>query len=363
MAGIRQHYIPRFLQAGFASRVEGDATFAWVFRRDRSAYEANSRHTGVERHFYTTGGDTSADDAITAAERGFSALVSQLKSCPPGSVVEPEITGFLCHLEIRTRHFRESFLAGTDHAITRLLERMSDEEAVIDLVLRRIAKDPVWFRKLFVEEFEKRGVPATQREAMLDQLMPVIAPRIPEILAALRPGFAAVIQGLKAQMPEAMKRAAKDGHINALKQAVIPHLRVGSLSHLSFRVVDVPSAGFILGDAAAIYRIDDARPFRAYTEKGNTIQAAFLPLSPSRILVGEPQVQQWDWALIRRQLARCSLEYFIAHENSAENQTLQKEIGIDAAILTDNELDAIVVECFENSAQPQPTPSQNINAS
>jgi hypothetical protein len=237
--------------------------------------------------------------------------------------------------------------------IARLLERMSDEEAVIDLVLRRVANDPVWFRRLFVEELEKRGIPAAQREAILDQLMPVIALRMPEILAVLRPGFAAIIQGLKAQMPEAMKRAAKDGHINALKQGVIPRLRVGLLSHLRFRVVDVPSAGFILGDAAAIYRIDDARSFRAHTEKGNTIQAVFLPLSPSRILVGEPEVQQWDWALIRRQLARCSLEYFIAHENSAENQTLQKEIGIDAAILTDNELDAIVVECFENTAQPQ----------
>jgi hypothetical protein len=237
--------------------------------------------------------------------------------------------------------------------VSRLLERMSDEEALIDLLLRRIAGDPVWFRRLLVEELDKRGLPATQRDAALDLLLPELMPRMSEVLAALRPGFAVVLQGLKAHLPEAIKRAAKDGHIKALKQSISPPVRVDLLAQLAFRIVDVPAAGFMLGDAAVIYRVDDARPFRSFTEKGSVIQAAFLPLTPTRILVGESQPGEWDWMAIRRQIARCSLEYFIAHENSPENQALQRQIGADAAILTDDELDAIVVEGVQNFGRPE----------
>jgi Protein of unknown function (DUF4238) len=64
MAGTRHHIIPRFLLKGFASKVERDQTFAWVFRKGRIPFETNINNI-VENDFY---GKEGADEAITMAE-------------------------------------------------------------------------------------------------------------------------------------------------------------------------------------------------------------------------------------------------------------------------------------------------------
>jgi hypothetical protein len=52
MAGDRQHILPRFLLKGFASRIEGEKIYTWVYPRNSPPVEANIRKVGVEKHFY-----------------------------------------------------------------------------------------------------------------------------------------------------------------------------------------------------------------------------------------------------------------------------------------------------------------------
>lgn len=99
-------------------------------------------------------------------------------------------------------------------------------------------------------------------------------------------------------------------------------------------------------------RIDTKCAFRPFTEKGNEVAAVFLPLSSTRVLIGERDSTIWDQHVVKRQAIRCSLEYFITNEPSAENATLAKEIGADATMLTRAELEELAAQSFFSLDQP-----------
>ncbi|MEW6746401.1 MAG: DUF4238 domain-containing protein [Planctomycetota bacterium] len=110
MSGKRQHFIPRFLQEGFASHRIGDEVYTWVYRKGSRPFNANITKVGVEGQFYVQGADTSVDDLITDAEARFSTVVRDLRTGVPPTVVQPELPRLLAHLEVRTRHLRQCFL-------------------------------------------------------------------------------------------------------------------------------------------------------------------------------------------------------------------------------------------------------------
>jgi hypothetical protein len=41
MAGKRQHFIPQFIQSGFASHVSGDEIYTWVYRKEAKPFNTN----------------------------------------------------------------------------------------------------------------------------------------------------------------------------------------------------------------------------------------------------------------------------------------------------------------------------------
>src|SRR4051794_7106191 len=147
MAGKRQHIIPRFLQAGFASSKDGDDVFTWVYRVGQVPFECNTLNVGVEREFYTIGADTAADDAITDAEGPFSQLVNALREAPPQRVSHPQIAGLFAHFEIRTRHLRLAFSSATDYLLRGLASFLADTDAATAYFTRKARTDPALVRK------------------------------------------------------------------------------------------------------------------------------------------------------------------------------------------------------------------------
>lgn len=64
MAGIRHHILPKFLLKGFASKVDGQEVFTWVYRKEGKVFEANTLNVSVEKHFYGKTGELNVDDEI-----------------------------------------------------------------------------------------------------------------------------------------------------------------------------------------------------------------------------------------------------------------------------------------------------------
>jgi hypothetical protein len=343
MSGKRQHFIPQFLQEGFASHISGENTFTWMYRKGVTPSNPNIINVGVEGRFYTEGQDTEADDLITAAEGTFSALIRNLRADLPAPLLDPQLPHLIAHLEVRTRHLRENFLQTSEALVSRLLDFLSDDEAFAAFLIRWFQSEPSILRESFAKEFAKHQLP----EELLDPIMRSIAPLVPAFIQQQRAQFSMLAAVLGAALPRILKEAAKSGHIRTLKRSIAPELRVQRYASLTYTVAKAVETPLILGDSVVVFDVQGLRRYKAFLDRDDTLNAVFLPLDPRRVLVGARDGFTGVHSGLREAIARCSLEYFIAAENSCANELLTDQIGSDAALLTQAELDDMINELIQ----------------
>ena len=107
---------------------------------------------------------------------------------------------------------------------------------------------------------------------------------------------------------------------------------------LHFSVRDVASNDLILGDAAVVFHIKESDRWKPFLDKGDDLIAVYIPITPSRVIVGcleEPAIES---AVIRQHIARTSHNFFISAQASPSNTELSKEIGIAALPLSEEEM-------------------------
>ena len=340
MAGKRQHFIPQFLQQGFASHTSGEATFTWVYRKGTPPFNANIINVGVEGRFYTEGDDTQADDSITDAENRFGELVRRLRAGRQPNTSPLEIAELIAHLEIRTRHLRQSLLSSADFFVSRLIDFMADEHAFLPYLERQLRRDPSSVRQSVSEMLTRRGLPQT----VLQQFTHLSVALLPGFIKPLLPQFAAA---LRANLPTMLRDAAKSGHVRALKETVAPKPRTDRYKTLEYSVVEVTDESLILGDSPVLFRVQGPRPYKTFLEKDDDLSAVVLPLSPQQVLIGSNRCLGAPPSGLCQATARCSLEYFIAAERSEANILLGDMIGEDAVLLTRAQLEQIVTDVME----------------
>ena len=102
---VNSHFIPQFLLKGFASRVEGDETYVYVFREGARGYEANTKKVGTQRNFY---GDPLIERPLAEWEGQFGILVRRLRDGDCNTNDKPLIDRFVAQTLVRTRCFRDS---------------------------------------------------------------------------------------------------------------------------------------------------------------------------------------------------------------------------------------------------------------
>jgi hypothetical protein len=350
MAGDNQHFIPQFLQRGFASHKEGNTAYTWEYRRHVAPQNQRIKEVGAEPKFYTEPGDTAVDEAITRAENNYGNLIHRLRAGPPGPVSEPLIPEFIAHLEIRTRHLRQSFLQGVDYIVARIVDLMDDTDRFLPLVQSRTAAE---LRHRTIAEVRKRRNAPRDINAEVNRLVKLAKKHVPDAIETIKPQIVALAAALRAQLPALVADATKRGHLAALKQTIAPLARSQSVAGLKFRIREVAEGTLVLGDSALLFSIDGPRPFQPYTEKGDPICAVFLPFASDRILIGERTPTDWPIDLLIHQIARCSLEYFIADKSTAENVILANEIGVDAQLLPGRELEEIALNLFQDRRKIQ----------
>ena len=144
MAGKRQHFIPQFLQKGFASHIVGDEAFTWVYRKGKDPFNPNIKNVGVEGFFYSESNDPALDDAITAAEGDLASFVETLRV--EGEVKQEDFgqaAQLFAHLEVRTRHLRQSFFTAGNNLFNELMAFLSDPISCENYFRQKIKNDPI----------------------------------------------------------------------------------------------------------------------------------------------------------------------------------------------------------------------------
>jgi hypothetical protein len=172
-------------------------------------------------------------------------------------------------------------------------------------------------------------------------MMQLTGAAMPALMAQLRNLLPLLSENLRSSLPTALKSAAKSGHIRGLKETLSPESRVQQYGTLNYAVVE-SAESLVLGDAAILLRVAGEREYKPLLEKKDTLRMVVLPLTPRLALVGASDGNHNIEAETRCALARCSLEYFIAAEHSDGNVKLQQEIGRDAALLSQEQLEEII---------------------
>jgi hypothetical protein len=182
---------------------------------------------------------------------------------------------------------------------------------------------------------------------MLETILEVSSPLLPALIEQLKPTLRQFAAYLRSVLPKRLREAAKSGHISALKKDALPDVRIQRYKDLMYQVVDVRESGLILGDSAVLFHVEGPRPYKAFVDKDDALNAVILPLNPRRLLVGAREGFAVSGHTLPEAIARCSIEYFIANENSDANRLLQERIAEDAAPLTRAELEEIITEIMK----------------
>lgn len=364
MAGKRHHFIPQFIQRGFASL--GDLHNAWVFPKKRQPFNTNIKNIALEGQFYSHEGDTSVDDKITDEEGALASFLKDLLDMGDMADVDAPKAGHLInHSIIRTRHFRQNYQQTSEEIIKRLYSSLSNPETLIAVMEKHIQKE--------------ENILQPVREALVAALVGILpANKIEEAVKDLLPEF---IRVAKIELPIQIRRTAheqahslkiegqaflesplfkaamKKGHLKALGQVSTPTPRQLEFSKLKFNVRKFPDGNIILGDSVAVYAVSSERKIAPINDSTSPMTGVLLPLDPETCLIGtldEPCDCFSTPASIRESIAACSLEFFIAHRDSPENQQLTAKIGKNSHLLNQNDIneilrDSLISEIFPSN--------------
>lgn len=345
MSGKRQHFIPQFLQRGFASHFVGNEAFTWVFRKGLNPFPANIKNVGVEGYFYSLDSDPELDNLITNWERDLSVIISDLRSQDLTVLNNPEVIAkLLAHLEVRTRHLRQVFLETGSNLMDELLKHLSNREVFMSYFQKEIQRNPYLIENAMQKEMQKLGIPEhlfpvifeTSKPQMRQVFEDLIA-KIPEVVAAYRGNaFKKIAEGVKS------------GHIQALIKTLAPENKVNRFVTLRYSIKSTFEVLIPLGDSIVLFHVLGSKQLKPFLDKKDELIAVFLPLSPNHVLVGSNINYIIDFSRLQREIVRCSREHFISTDSDAELEKLSPLIGENAYLLSHEEIEKIASDIFND---------------
>ena len=341
MAGKRTHHLPRMLQKGFASHfTRKGAAYAWWYRRDETPINLNTINIGVEAGFYSVAKEQTLDQAMTEFEVATELTIADLRDGAPRKLTDTTlIVEYIAHLELRTFHLRQSLMNMGNAAVPMFLSLMDDKSKFSTWMRRRFKADPALLGDPISARAKELGLEAPDSKVLADALEPYMD----DLLTQMWPEFSRMIDALRASLPEMMRDASKQGQLKALTKALSPPAKIETYERLSYRLIDTQTP-LILGESGLLFQVADKKPFRTIFSADYPLIAVLLPLGTNRLLVGGAIDYEPDLERLPLEIARCSLNYFIASAKTDQNAQLAAEIGSDAELMSTEEMTAILNE-------------------
>lgn len=338
MSGVRQHFIPRFLQKGFKIPGNGKIVRCWVYEQSKFPRSANIQDVGLERHFYAIDSEPDLDDKITDEERDvYAPLVDNLRAGNLSETVVEKIPGLLAHLEIRSRHVRQNMQSMVDECASGILEHLSDPANLNALVKDHFRPGfPVFDKALAEQGISQEQVQTllAMDESVLDQILNPLV----DIFAAQMP---ALLDRIKSSIPDLVRGS----HVRVLNESVSPAARVQRFTALHYSVQQFESGDLPLGDSVVLFHVRGERAFKPFMDKDDELVHVILPLASDKYLLGVTDVSQSPPPQnLPLEIARCSMGYFICAHQSDRAADVQAQIGSNASWLSAREMSSILTE-------------------
>jgi hypothetical protein len=143
-----------------------------------------------------------------------------------------------------------------------------------------------------------------------------------------------------------LQNAVKSGHIKSIKKEEKPEARLERYKGLNYQLVKSSNDDFILGDAPVVFHVKGQRAYKTFLDADSELIGLYWPIDSSTLLIGTHDTKTLSLEEIRQAIARCSLEFFVSSADSERNRELQKIMGVDAELISKEEMDKVLDECL-----------------
>ena len=314
--GRKRHYIPQFLQRGFAisRRVSKSSQEIWQFSVSNKPARRRIKETGVEDLFYAD----RADETISKLETKFAESVQEIDSHMAAEVVS--------HFAVRTAHVRSSLLELMNHMVDGA-EDFFSEYANVAALLGLDGDEPSdLFNELVANELER--IPGLASMGIQPSLITrVLFLRLKQNPAEIQE-WLGVLPTLIHQLRSASSNVVSRSHDRALYQPKRPENYEYFLRTLAWTVEEAPAAGAILPDCIVIAMSLDGNVNTHFFVEQHDLGAIVLAISTERLLIGRQNDFQLPASFDFNTEAAClSHNFFLAADRNSETSRLHKRIG------------------------------------
>jgi hypothetical protein len=328
VAGDKQHYIPQAVLRAFRANPKGKVAQVHVFHADR-IYLSSTEGVAAQKFFFseraTDDGET-LDAVMTRHENGpFNDDFSALGTRPAGPVDGELASRVLGHLLVRNHHLRGVMRSGASLLADLVEQSFGSSEQIARLLGAGGPSPTPRFRKVFSE--------ATAGNALLASLglpQPVLESLAYMMLRENRAGFHEMSDAARSLAQQVRGDAgvlARNAHVKSLKTALVPAGRVEALRRLTWRIVEADVPTFVLPDLIALGCDRDGQAGTILNFDEAELAAVLMPLSPTRMLIGEREPSDRDWASFNSEAVPHCLEFFVSAFRDAALEALASSIA------------------------------------
>ncbi len=333
MSGPNQHYIPQFLQQGFAVR-KPKGGWIWKYGRNEEPIRDKTKNIASERFFYGEPQKDSLglDDFITKKEDKLSKALYYLKRQGAGVEVDANIAAELVStLSTRNAHFRQGGAEALGRLIVELESIVRGDEGINFFQEKNNAIDQGDGEQSFTGD----GCSVLQKD--LSENLKNFA-KIKAV--AQKPGGNFLLSSIFSKIRSELNVVVAQGQLRGLGQLHIDNPRAEFLMSMRWKVVKCASGLFVLPDCVALSIDREGAVFPYALCDHDIVQEIALPISSTLALVGAfGESRYLDVNKLAMYCAEVSYDYFLAAEDSAELRSYQGHIGNRALVYIDEAIE------------------------
>jgi hypothetical protein len=343
LSGKRHHFLPKFLQKGFAIEEDSKTQKVWVYKKNSPTYPANIIDCGVEGYFYGIDGDSTLDDEITTLEDKYGQIINSARTSPLDRKLDKKSTSKLIYnFEIRTRNLRQNFRESMGFVAQEVLNKLSNPKEY-EKLLKQMVDDEL--NKLIDQECEKQGIPRSilplYRVAFKKESKDKLEMYIPLIQEKMK----STCEHFKVLVTDALTKNVKNAHINAmLKSSKKTSPKLKWYEQLEYSICETDNEYIPLGDSIILFHVKEDREFKNFLDDKKSLLAVILPISPKRIIFGTKNKNYIpDFSALKQAIISNSKEFFLFNRHDEYLDSLKGNISKNSHILTEEEIKNIVL--------------------
>ncbi|HAS1172622.1 TPA: hypothetical protein I3824_004697, partial [Enterobacter cloacae] len=191
--------------------------------------------------------------------------------------------------------------------------------------------------RLINEQFNVLNVPQVLRPHIKNAFFNNIHAWLPYIANKLSLQLTPLLENM---VLSGIPEAAKKGHLKGL--GLDESLKIEEYKKLNYKVINVEQS-LILGDCLVVFEVNGNRRFKPFHEKDDDLKAVYMPINShcmlygAKYLDGNPSIEN-----INDIVAQCSTDFFICKEPIHNINELQKLIGVNSYLLSDEFIDKML---------------------